>query len=196
MRTIGQLCRAISSQLRHISTIGKNLLSSNIFSTCPHNMANFGPLAAEIGSLVWCPANFTWFCVLAALLHGTYSSGHHPNFAVLNRGRHQYSAGRPSRWASAHILVFVSFSWVCSFLETQHRVLSYQHPWIRRRIFRQGCWTPATGNPMVNRSPLIHFRVRRAPQSSPCCRLPARRPGSPQTDGELLKLICSALFPV
>jgi len=28
-------------------------LSSNISSTCPHNMANFGPLAAEIGSGVW-----------------------------------------------------------------------------------------------------------------------------------------------
>ena len=27
----------------------KNLLSSNISSTCPHNMVNFGPLAAEIG---------------------------------------------------------------------------------------------------------------------------------------------------
>jgi len=42
--TIAQLCRAISSQLRHVSTIGKNLLSSNISSTCPHNMVNFGPL--------------------------------------------------------------------------------------------------------------------------------------------------------
>jgi len=31
----------------------KNLLSSNISSTCPHNMANFGPLAAEIGPVVW-----------------------------------------------------------------------------------------------------------------------------------------------
>ena len=31
----------------------KNLLSSNISSTCPHNMVNFGPLAAEIVSLVW-----------------------------------------------------------------------------------------------------------------------------------------------
>jgi len=47
--TIPQLCRAISSQLRHVETIGKkNLLSSNISSTCPHNMVNFGPLAAEI----------------------------------------------------------------------------------------------------------------------------------------------------
>jgi len=68
--TIAQLCRAISSQIRHASTIGKNLLSSNISSTCPHNMVNFGPLAAEIVSLVWgTPANFNGFGILTALLH-------------------------------------------------------------------------------------------------------------------------------
>ena len=33
------------------------------------------------------------------------SSGHQPNFAALNRGRQLYSAGQPSRWALAHILV-------------------------------------------------------------------------------------------
>jgi len=49
--TIAQTCRAISSQVRHVSTIGKNLLSSNISSTCPHNTVNFGRLAAEIISL-------------------------------------------------------------------------------------------------------------------------------------------------
>ena len=50
----------------------KNLLSSNISSTCSHNMVNFGPLAAEINPVVWgTPANFKGFCVLAALLHGT-----------------------------------------------------------------------------------------------------------------------------
>jgi len=28
----------------------------------PHNMANFGPLTAEIGSGVWgTPANFNWY---------------------------------------------------------------------------------------------------------------------------------------
>ena len=32
-------------------------------------------------------------------------SGHQPNFAALNTGRHLYSAGRPSRWALAHVLV-------------------------------------------------------------------------------------------
>jgi len=166
--TTAQLCRAISSQLRHISTIGKKLLSSNIFPTCPHNMVNFGPLAAEIISLVWgIPANFNGFRVLASLLqrrrsteanqtfHNVWplpglvdyvyifggccfvtefcqvqnslcvlqvlrspivivtarqsSSGREPNFAALSTGRHLYSAGRPSRWALAHILVFFSF---------------------------------------------------------------------------------------
>jgi len=35
-------------------------------------MVNFGPLAAEIGPVVWgTPANFDGFHVLAALLHGT-----------------------------------------------------------------------------------------------------------------------------
>jgi len=49
----------------------KNLLSSSNSSTCPDNMVNFGPLAAEIVSLVWgTPANSNGFRVLAALLHG------------------------------------------------------------------------------------------------------------------------------
>jgi len=81
----------------------KNLLSSNISSTCAHNMVNFGPLAAEILSLVWStPGTFNGFLVLAALLHGTLVVGVSQT-AALNRGRHLYSAGRPSRWALAHI---------------------------------------------------------------------------------------------
>jgi len=36
-----------------------------------HNMVNFGPLAAEIGPVVWgTPGNFNGFRALAALLHG------------------------------------------------------------------------------------------------------------------------------
>jgi len=47
----------------------KNLLSSNISCTYPHNMVNFSLLAAEIVSLVWgTPANFNDFCILASLL--------------------------------------------------------------------------------------------------------------------------------
>jgi len=97
--TIAHLCRAISSQLRHISTIEKKLLSSNIFPTYPYNMVNFSPLADEIFSLVWgTTASFNGFRVLAALLHS--------HTAALNRGRHLYSVGRPSRWVLAHISSF------------------------------------------------------------------------------------------
>jgi len=79
--------------------------------SCPHNMVNFGPLAAEIVSLVCgSPANFNGFCILAALLHGTpvlsisqtaafnrgatyiWQGGHHvghwPTFLVLTNFLH------------------------------------------------------------------------------------------------------------
>ena len=85
----------------------KKLLSSNISSTCPHNTVNFGPLAAEICWRVWgTPCNFNGFRVLAALLHDTPVMGVSQT-AALKRRRHLYSAGRPSRWASAHILVLI-----------------------------------------------------------------------------------------
>ena len=89
----------------------KIMLSSNISSTCPHNMVNFGPLAAEIVSLVWGTQgklNFNGFRVLLALLHGTLAVGVSQT-ATLNRRRHLYSAGRPSRWALAHISSFIIF---------------------------------------------------------------------------------------
>jgi len=86
----------------------KDLLSSNISSTCPHNMVNFGPLAAEIVSLVWgTPGNFNGLRVLAALLHGTLVVGVTQTTAF-NRGRHLYLAGHPSRWPLAHISSFNS----------------------------------------------------------------------------------------
>jgi len=103
--TIAQLCWAISSQLRHVSTIGKKVLSSNTSSTCPDNIVNFGPLTAEIGSGVWGTLQIstgfaTWqrYCTAS-------SSGRQPNFAALNRGHHLCSAWRQSGWALAHILV-------------------------------------------------------------------------------------------
>ena len=47
----------------------KNLLNSNICSICPHNTANFGPLTAEMVSLVWgTPANLNGFRILPSLL--------------------------------------------------------------------------------------------------------------------------------
>jgi len=86
----------------------KNLLSSNMSSTCLHNMVNFGPLAVKIGLPIWgTPSNFNGFRVLAVLLNGTLLVGVSQTLRrwILNRGCHLYSAGRPSRWALAHILV-------------------------------------------------------------------------------------------
>ena len=48
--TIAQICRAISSQLRHVSTIGKNLLNSNLFPICHYNRVNFGLLDRQCGA--------------------------------------------------------------------------------------------------------------------------------------------------
>jgi len=51
------------------------MLNNNTSSTCPQNMANFGPLAAEICWRVWgTPANFNGFRVLASLLQRRRSS--------------------------------------------------------------------------------------------------------------------------
>jgi len=86
------------------------LFSSNISYTCSHNMVNFGPLTVEIGSVIWgTPPNVNGFCVLAVLLHGTLVVGVSQTLRRwTHRGRHLYSARRPSRWALAHIS---SLSW-------------------------------------------------------------------------------------
>jgi len=126
--TIAQLCRAISSQLRHVLTIG----SSNISSRCPHNMVNFGPLAAEISPVVWgTPANFNGFASRQRYTARHSGSGRQPNFASLNRGRHLYSAGRPSRWALAHILVKLTF--------VRMLILIYNVHWFTR-VKRLNCF--------------------------------------------------------
>jgi len=55
----------------HIDNRKKSLLNSNIASTCPLNMVNFGPLASEIDPVVWGTyPNFNGFRVFAALLYG------------------------------------------------------------------------------------------------------------------------------
>jgi len=49
------------------------------------------------------PCKFQQVLRLGSVSARQSSTGHQPNFAALNRGRHLYSAGRPSCWASAHI---------------------------------------------------------------------------------------------
>jgi len=92
LSTIAQLCRAIIFAIKARIDNRKNSLSSNISSTCPHNMVSFGPLAAEIGPVVCgTPGIFDEFRVLAALLHGTPVLG-----VSQTLRRSTYSAGRPS----------------------------------------------------------------------------------------------------
>jgi len=76
LRTIAQLCWAIFSQLRRVSTIGKKLVKQQYL---PHMALQYGelcPLTAEICWQVWnTPANFNGFRILAAVLHGTLVMG-------------------------------------------------------------------------------------------------------------------------
>jgi len=72
----GHHCTTLSGYIfatkARIDNWKENLLSTNMSSTCPYNMVNFGPLAAEIGLPVWgTPANFNGFRVLAALLYSS-----------------------------------------------------------------------------------------------------------------------------
>jgi len=70
--TIAQLCGAISSKLRHVSTIGEKFVKQQYL----HMSSQYGELAAEILWRVWgTPAHFNGLRVLAALLHGTLVVG-------------------------------------------------------------------------------------------------------------------------
>jgi len=56
-----------------------------------------------------------------------FSSGREPNFAALSTGRHLYSAGQPSPWSLAHILVvFSSLPYVFLLLLPQIKLCSRQ----------------------------------------------------------------------
>jgi len=79
--SIAQLYPAISSQLRHLSTIGKKLLNSNISSTCPHTMVNFGPLTAEMLASLGHPSKFQPVSRLGFVTARTLLNGGQQNFA-------------------------------------------------------------------------------------------------------------------
>jgi len=52
------------------------------------------------------PCKFQRLWRLGSVTARHCSNGRLPNFAALNRGRHLYSEGRPSRWALVHISSF------------------------------------------------------------------------------------------
>jgi len=67
---------SISSQLRHVSTIGKKLVKEQYLRHMSLQYGELGLLAPEICWRVWVTAAyFNGFYVLAALLHGTLEVG-------------------------------------------------------------------------------------------------------------------------
>jgi len=120
LRTIVQLCQAVSLQLRHVSTIGKKLVKQQYF---PHMSSQYGEVQPTSGwdrfSCLEHPSKFQLVLRLGFVTARHSSSGRQPNFEALNRGRHQCSAGQPSRWALGHISSF------CPFLKHAHTILTY-----------------------------------------------------------------------
>jgi len=107
---IAQLCRAISSQLGPLSTIEKKLVKQQYLL---HISPQYGELWLssdwDRSSSLGHPCKFQRVSRLGRVTARHSSSGRQPNFAALNRGRHLYSAGRPSRWA--HSSLFYLFIW-------------------------------------------------------------------------------------
>ena len=89
-------------------------------------MVNFGPLAAEIGSLVWgTPANFNGFRVLAALLHGKFTSGRQPNCGVEQRAPAVFGRTAITLGSGSHSIVAFLFKFVTN--ESQRLVLCVEN---------------------------------------------------------------------
>jgi len=90
-------------------------LNSNVSPTRPYNMV-IGELRPTSGwdllAGLGHPCKFQRFSRLGSVTARHSSSGRQPNFAALNRGRYLSSAGRPSCWALAHILVRYVNGWL------------------------------------------------------------------------------------
>ena len=128
--TIAQFCRAISSQLRHVSTVRKKLITQQYVLNMS---AQYGKLRPTIGwnrfTSLGHPCKFQRLSRLVSVTARQSSSERQPNFAAVNRGRHLCCAERPSRWALVHTSSFfqstdLAFYWI-------------QHNFHRSRIL---CW--------------------------------------------------------
>jgi len=60
------------------------------------------------------------FSYIGSITARHLSSGHQQNLAAFSRGCHLYSAGQPSRWASAHILEL--FTLMCSQMSCERHI--------------------------------------------------------------------------
>jgi len=129
LSTIAQHCRAEFSQLRHVSTIGKKLVKQQYFL---HMSAQYGELRPTSGwdrfVSLGHPIKFQRLSRLGIITARHSSTGHQPNFAALNRGRHLYSAGRPSRWALAQKSLCTLLGYQYAPVEPTTLLSQVQHP--------------------------------------------------------------------
>jgi len=106
--------------------------------------------------------------ILAALLHGTrvvgvsqtLRRGTRNGITNFRRGRHLYSAGRLSRWASVHILVVeVLHNWYSkiSVAVRWHNVLSKSFA-VYSGVRQGSCLSPTIFNVFINAF-IIHLRL-------------------------------------
>jgi len=157
-------------------------------------MVNFGPLAAETDPVVWGTPQISTAFASWQRYSTVSSSGRQPNVAALNRGRHLRSAGRPSRWALAHILVMVyygrpylmvssSFFFFHFFLAYSQRsqigCLPYFHTWCglsaNLECRTEMCCTRLAENTGRKTSPSAHHRTTFRPTSVVAKRLDGSR---------------------
>jgi len=108
-RAITKLCRA------RVNNQKKNLLNSNISSTCAQNMVNFGPLTAEIDWEVW--GKFQWVSRLSFITV--------PN--SLNRGQPNFARCLAVSWAGS-LYIHFGVSWVLPANKTLPGVKFTFHP--------------------------------------------------------------------
>jgi len=143
--TIAELCRAISSQLTHVSTIEKKLVKQQYI----HMFPQYGELRPTSGwdrsGSLGNPCKFQRVSHLRGFAERHSSIGRQPNFAALDRGRHLYSAGRPSRWALAHIVVSVIFSLhlICLLLWRYYKLDPYNSTVVMMGVGRRAVTNPA-----------------------------------------------------
>jgi len=85
--------------------------AKELLRLCQGSTKDYSRIVGELGAPLQISTAFaSWQLQRYTARHS--SSGRQANFAALIRGRHLYSAGRPSRWALAHILVyFINCNW-------------------------------------------------------------------------------------
>jgi len=92
------------------------------------------------------PCKFQRVSRLGSVTARHLDSGRQPNVAALNRGRHLCSAGRPSRWALAHILVIIrshrstTYKWCCLYCYTPSSVVCRLTHTLQKRLNWSSCF--------------------------------------------------------